>query len=45
MRSPEDIAPLSREELVALVAELQRQVTVLQQQVAQLTAQQPGTEC
>ena len=38
MSSPEDIAPLNREELLALVAELQRQVTVLQQQVAQLTA-------
>jgi transposase len=37
MSSPEDIASLSREELLALVAELQRQVTLLQQQVAGLT--------
>jgi transposase len=37
MSSSEDIALLSREELLALVAELQRQVTLLQQQVAGLT--------
>jgi hypothetical protein len=38
MSSTEDIVSLSREELLALVAELQRQVTLLQQQVAGLTA-------
>jgi transposase len=38
MSSPEDIAWLNREELVALVAELQRQVMSLQEQVAQVTA-------
>jgi hypothetical protein len=37
MSSTEDIASLSREELLALVAELRRQVTLLQQQVAGLT--------
>jgi transposase len=37
MSSLEDIASLSREELLALVAELQCQVTLLQQQVAGLT--------
>jgi hypothetical protein len=37
MSSLEDIPSLSREELLALVAELQRQVTLLQQQVADLT--------
>ncbi len=36
MTSPEDVASLSREELLALVAELQRQVMALQVQVAQL---------
>jgi transposase len=36
MTSPEDVASLSREELLALVAELQRQVMALQAQVAQL---------
>ena len=38
MSFPEDIASLSREELLALVAELQRQVTLLQQQVSGLAA-------
>jgi transposase len=37
MATPEDIASLSREGLLALVVELQRQVTMLQQQVADLT--------
>jgi transposase len=37
MAIPEDIASLSREGLLALVVELQRQVTMLQQQVADLT--------
>src|ERR687891_2898666 len=37
MSSTEDIASLSGEELLALVAELQRQVTLLQQQIADLT--------
>jgi hypothetical protein len=37
MSSTEDIASLSREELLALVAELRRQVRLLQQQVAGLT--------
>ncbi len=36
MTSPEDMASLSREELLALVAQLQRQVRALQAQVAQL---------
>src|ERR671915_64598 len=36
MTSPEDVASLRREELLALVAELQRQVRALQAQVAQL---------
>jgi predicted Zn-ribbon and HTH transcriptional regulator len=36
MSSPEDIASLSREDLLALVAELQHQVTVPQKQVAEL---------
>jgi transposase len=36
MTSPEDIASLSREDLLALVAELQHQVAVLQKQVAEL---------
>jgi transposase len=36
MTTPEDIASLSREDLLALVAELQRQVAVLQKQVAEL---------
>jgi transposase len=36
MTSPEDVASLSREELLALVAELQRQVMALREQVAQL---------
>jgi transposase len=36
MTSPEDMASLNREELLALVAELQRQVRALQEQVAQL---------
>ena len=36
MTSPEDMASLNREELLALVAELQRQVRALQAQVAQL---------
>jgi hypothetical protein len=38
MSCPEDIAPLSRQDLLTLVAELQRQVMALQEQVAQLTA-------
>ena len=38
MSGPEDIAPLSRQDLLALVAELQRQVMALQEQVAELTA-------
>lgn len=38
MSSPEDIASLSREDLVALVAELQRQVMMLQEQVVELAA-------
>jgi transposase len=38
MSSPEDIASLSREALVALVAELQRQVMMLQEQVVELAA-------
>jgi regulator of replication initiation timing len=37
MSSTEDIVSLSREELLALVAELRRQVTLLHQQVAGLT--------
>jgi transposase len=36
MTTPEDIASLSREDLLALVAELQHQVAVLQKQVAEL---------
>ncbi len=36
MSSPEDTASLNREELLALVAELQRQIMALQEQVAQL---------
>jgi transposase len=36
MTSPEDMASLSREELLALVAQLQHQVRALQAQVAQL---------
>jgi len=36
MTSPEEMASLNREELLALVAELQRQVMALQEQVAQL---------
>lgn len=36
MSSPEDISALSREDLLALVAELQRQVAALQKQVAEL---------
>jgi Tfp pilus assembly protein FimV len=41
-----DISTLSREGLLALVAELQRQVTALQEQVAQLAAdnQELGAE-
>jgi transposase len=41
-----DISTLSREDLLALVAELQRQVTALQEQVAQLAAdnQELGAE-
>jgi transposase len=38
MSCPEDIAPLSRQNLLTLVAELQRQVMALQEQVAELTA-------
>jgi transposase len=38
MSLPEDMSTLSREELVALVAELQRQVLALQEQIAQLAA-------
>jgi transposase len=38
MNSPEDVKSLSREDLLALVAELQRQVMALQEQVAQLAA-------
>jgi cell division protein FtsB len=38
MSSPEDVSTLSREDLLALVAELQRQVTALQKQVAELAA-------
>jgi hypothetical protein len=38
MSCPEDIAPLSRQDLLTLVAELQRQVMALQEQVAELTA-------
>jgi transposase len=38
MSSPEDISSLSREDLLALVAELQRQVMMLQEQVAELAA-------
>src|ERR687891_41599 len=37
MTTPEDMAFLSRKELLALVAELRRQVTLLHQQVAGLT--------
>src|ERR687891_88582 len=37
MTTPEDMASLSREELLALVAELQRQVAVLQKQVTELS--------
>jgi regulator of replication initiation timing len=36
MSSPEDVASLSREDLVALAAELQRQVMMLQERVAEL---------
>ena len=36
MTSPEDMASLSREELLALVGQLQHQVRALQAQVAQL---------
>jgi cell division protein FtsB len=36
MTSSKDVTSLSREELLALVAELQRQVRALQEQVAQL---------
>jgi transposase len=39
MSSPEDIASLSQEDLLVLVAELQRQVLALQEQVAQLAAE------
>jgi transposase len=42
MSSPEDIASLSREELLVLVGELQGQVSVLQQQVAELTLSNQG---
>ncbi|HZA23642.1 MAG TPA: IS66 family transposase [Dehalococcoidia bacterium] len=38
MSPPEDTVSLNREELLALVAELQRQITALQEQMAQLTA-------
>ena len=38
MNSPEDVKSLSREDLLALVAELQRQVMALQEHVAQLAA-------
>jgi hypothetical protein len=38
MSCPKDTASLSREDLRALVAELQRQVMALQEQVAQLIA-------
>jgi hypothetical protein len=38
MNSPEDVKSLSREELLVLVAELQRQVMALREQVAQLAA-------
>jgi transposase len=38
MRFPEGIASLSREDLLVLVTELQRQVLALQEQVAQLAA-------
>ena len=38
MTLPEDTASLSREELLALVAQLQQQVSQLQRQVAQLAA-------
>jgi transposase len=38
MSFPEDISTLSREDLLALVAELHRQVVVLQEQVARLAA-------
>lgn len=38
MTSPKDVTSLSREELLAVVAELQRQVRALQAQVAQLAA-------
>jgi transposase len=38
MSSPEDVVSLRREDLVALVAELQRQVMMLQEQVAELAA-------
>jgi transposase len=37
MTTPEDMASLSREELLALVAELQCQVAVLQKQVTELS--------
>src|SRR5918996_6103401 len=37
MTTPEDMASLSREELLALVAELQRQVAVLQKQMTELS--------
>jgi hypothetical protein len=38
MSSPEDTASLSREDLLVLVTELQRQVLALQEQVAQFAA-------
>jgi transposase len=38
MSSPEDVKSLSREDLLALVAALQRQVTALQKQVVELAA-------
>ena len=38
MIAPERLTSLSREELLALVAELQRQMTALQRQVAELAA-------
>jgi hypothetical protein len=38
MNSPEDVKWLSREDLLVLIAELQRQVMALQEQVAQLAA-------
>jgi ribosomal protein L29 len=45
MNSPEDVKSLSREELLVLVAELQRQVMALREQVAQLAADNQGFCC